>query len=226
MIRVVRRKVFNVPISLARASCSHFANSQTQVPQTDNSTASEVLKKLDQLVEQNRQLEKQNQELMDQIVSYRQVLAKQAGSVSQVPDKVKEPTPSTGSAEEGDSQRSKPSQAAVSPVTELYKCGAYSPNLGYKVANTDHGDLSISIYSYARYLNQLGLDATYKDAFGHVESVQQRQDFQLQKVQIKFLGWVMDPNKSAVGYTSVPFALGCTGPAFSHESRVGLLRSM
>jgi hypothetical protein len=61
------------------------------------------------------------------------------------------------------------------------------------VANTDHGDLSISIYTYARYLNQLGLDSKYTDFFGNVKNVQQRQDFQLQKVQIKFLGWVMSP---------------------------------
>ena len=53
--------------------------------------------------------------------------------------------------------------------------------------------MSISIYTYARYLNQLGLDATYLDALGNVKNVQQRQDFQLNKVQIKFLGWIMDP---------------------------------
>ena len=46
---------------------------------------------------------------------------------------------------------------------------------------------------FARYLNQLGLDPKYTDAFGNVKNVQQRQDFQLQKAQIKFLGWVMDP---------------------------------
>jgi len=55
-------------------------------PQTENSVttvqnASEALTKLDQLVEQNRQLEKQNQELMNQISSLRQFLAKQSGVV-------------------------------------------------------------------------------------------------------------------------------------------------
>ena len=33
---------------------------------------------------------------------------------------------------------------------------------------------------------------TYTDAFGNAKNVQQRQDFQLQKVQIKFLGWVLN----------------------------------
>jgi hypothetical protein len=84
--------------------------------------------------------------------------------------------------------------------------GGYTPNLGYKVANTERGDLSISIYTYARYLNQLGLDPTYSDAFGNVKNVQQRQDFQLQKVQIKFLGWVMSRKLRyfLYGWTSNP----------------------
>lgn len=71
--------------------------------------------------------------------------------------------------------------------------GRYTPNLGYKLANTEYGDLSVSIYTYARYLNQLALNSTYTDAFGNTKNVQNRQDFQLQKVQVKFLGWVLNP---------------------------------
>jgi hypothetical protein len=69
----------------------------------------------------------------------------------------------------------------------------YTPNFGYKVADTKQGDLSISIYTYARYLNQTGLDPTQVDSFGLTRNVQQRQDVQLNKLQIKFLGWVMSP---------------------------------
>jgi len=202
VIRATWMELFKFLLMLfAMAGSSDFANSQTPASQLDNPTAptqnaSELLKTLDRLAEQNRQLEKQNQELMNQIVSFRQILTRQAGSVSEATDEVKDSAPSTGSAAAGDSPRSEHPQAAVksaSPEEEPYKWGGYTPNLGYKIANTDRGDLSISIYSYARYLNQLGLDATYKDAFGNVKSVQQRQDFQLQKVQIKFLGWIMDP---------------------------------
>jgi hypothetical protein len=71
--------------------------------------------------------------------------------------------------------------------------GRYTPNLGFKVANTDKGDLSISIYTYARYLNQNALSPTYINGFGQVVPVVRRQDFQLQKLQFKFLGWMMDP---------------------------------
>ena len=83
--------------------------------------------------------------------------------------------------------------------TESY--GHYTPNLGFKLANTEYGDLSVSIYTYARYLNQRGLKSTYTDAFGNTKNIQERQDFQLQKVQIKFLGWVLDPKLRYFLYT-------------------------
>ena len=71
--------------------------------------------------------------------------------------------------------------------------GRYTPNLGFRVANTEYGDLNISIYTYVRYLNQLGLDSSYVDAFGNTKTVKNRQDLQLLKLQIKFLGWMLSP---------------------------------
>ena len=79
--------------------------------------------------------------------------------------------------------------------------GRYTPNFGFKVVNTEYGDLNVSIYTYARYLNQLGLNANYQDAFGTTKTVQERQDFQLQKVQIKMLGWIFDPKFRYFIYT-------------------------
>ncbi len=89
--------------------------------------------------------------------------------------------------------------AAEAAETASY--GRYTPNLGYKLANTEYGDLAVSIYTYARYLNQMGLKSSYTDAFGNTKNVQERQDFQLQKVQIKFLGWVLDPKFRYFLYT-------------------------
>src|SRR4029434_1416141 len=68
---------------------------------------------------------------------------------------------------------------AEASETETY--GRYTPNLGFKLANTEWGDLSVSIYTYARYLNQRGLNPSYQDAFGNTKTVKQRQDLQLQK---------------------------------------------
>jgi hypothetical protein len=153
--------------------------------------SSQVLHTLDQLVEQNHRLEQQNRELMDQIDSLRRTLAKEVGKTTETPQqKEMETTGSTIT----ETQQSAATGAGNTPTNqETPKWGRYTPNFGYKVVDTDRGDLSVSIYSYGRYLNQLGLDSTYKDAFGNVKTVQRRQDFQLQKVQMKFLGWIMDP---------------------------------
>lgn len=78
-------------------------------------------------------------------------------------------------------------------TVEQREWGTYMPNLGFKLANTEYGDLNVSIYTYVRYLNQLGLDSAYEDAFGNTKSVQRRQDVQIQKLQMKFLGWVLNP---------------------------------
>jgi hypothetical protein len=97
-------------------------------------------------------------------------------------------------------QRHNPSLPTTSPslrkrhsTDEKKLWGKYTPNLGFKLVDTEHGDLSLSIYSYVRYLNQLGLDENYTDAFGNIKNVQRRQDMQLLKLQMKFLGWVINP---------------------------------
>ncbi len=71
--------------------------------------------------------------------------------------------------------------------------GTYTPGTGFKVVNTDKGDLNFSLYTYVRYLNQMGLDPTYTDAFGNTVPVQQRQDVQFQKVILYFRGWILSP---------------------------------
>ena len=44
-----------------------------------------------------------------------------------------------------------------------------------------------------RYLNQNSIDKTYTDGFGKTQTVDPRQDVQLQKVSIYFTGWAFDP---------------------------------
>jgi len=186
-----------ISILLLVGCCTCLVNSQVAPQQqgqatTDVNNPSQLLRTLDQLVEQNQRLEQQNRELMDQIDSLRRVLAKEPGKA---PETVQERGPTKTASTTTDTQQGGETSASntFAAQEEPYKWGRYTPNYGYKVADTDRGDISISIYSYGRYLNQLGLDPTYKDAFGNVKTVQQRQDFQLQKVQIKFLGWMIDP---------------------------------
>ena len=49
------------------------------------------------------------------------------------------------------------------------------------------------LFSYARYLNQKGLDPTYTDYLRQRQDVPQREDFQLNKFFLPFSGWFLDP---------------------------------
>ena len=55
------------------------------------------------------------------------------------------------------------------------------------------GEIYFRLFSYARYLNQLGVDPTYVDAFGNSHTVQRRQDIQLLKFFAPFSGWFLTP---------------------------------
>ena len=67
------------------------------------------------------------------------------------------------------------------------------PNAGFLLYQGDEGEIYFRLFSYVRYLNQLGIDPTYTDAFGNTKSVAQRQDVQLQKFFAPFSGWFLTP---------------------------------
>ena len=185
--------IFVVAAAPVCANAQAAASAQTAFPDAQNTN--EVLNKIDQLVEQNQALEKQNQQLVDEIQLLRRSLAKETPEIPGPTGTKTAPAPvSPATADRSLQSAQQQTFVDASAAQEVpRKWGTYTPNFGFKVADTERGDLSISIYTYARYLNQLGLDPTYKDAFGNVKNVQQRQDFQLNKVQIKFLGWILDP---------------------------------
>lgn len=187
---VTRASLGSLPFALVVAFST--ATAQSPTPQSSTQSAAQQLQVVDQLIEQNKKLENQNQELMKQIESLRSALTQQS-PVSPTAGKMQEPTVSVSTpvTKTDDAQDiAIPNTAAEE---EPYKWGSYFPNLGYRIANTEHGDLNVSIYTYVRYLNQRALNSTYTNAFGTVSNIQQRQDLQLNKVQVKFLGWVMDP---------------------------------
>ena len=79
------------------------------------------------------------------------------------------------------------------PPETTKKAPRYIPNGGFLIVEDDLGEVYVRLFSYARYLNQLGLDETYTDAFGKVHTVQRRQDAQLQKFFLPFSGWFLTP---------------------------------
>jgi hypothetical protein len=207
-------------ILFAIACCSSFAHGQsfdTSVPGsgTGAPSADDMLKKVDLLVQQNEQLERHNHELMDQISVMRRMLAEQAhaphtealdaavaketsSDISHPVSNDISPTSTTMAASTNVISTSSVNAAtqtgnAVAGQEQSKTWGNYTPNFGYKVANTEFGDMSVSIYSYVRYLNQKNLAPTYTNYFGVTSTLQQRQDVQINKVQIKFLGWMLNP---------------------------------
>lgn len=84
--------------------------------------------------------------------------------------------------------RTGPAGRLVDAVDEIY-----DPNRGIVLAAGDWGELDMTVVTYARYLNQMGLDESYTDSFGRTFDIDRRQEAQLQKVNITFKGWMFDP---------------------------------
>jgi hypothetical protein len=90
--------------------------------------------------------------------------------------------------------------ATAGPEADKYY-GDFTPGAGFRVAKTKYGELSLSAFTYIRYLNQSGLDDTYVDGNGNTQSIDTRNDIQVQKVMLYFKGWVYDPALRYVFYT-------------------------
>jgi hypothetical protein len=189
-------------LCLLSGSVPLLAAAQSAAP---SDAASDTQQRLQRLEESQQALQKQLQQNATEI----EALKKQASvQTPSVPSASVAPAAAAGTAaaatataqpaavslatsEETGSGLDNPSaQTSAAPPV---KWGNYTDFLGFKVADTDKGDMNIALYSYVRYLNQKGLDPTYTDAFGNVKNVQQRQETQINKVQIKLLGWLFDP---------------------------------
>lgn len=216
-------------IFLVIAGCSNCAHAQTPAPVTDAATSaakntSELIGKLDQLVEQNSQLEKQNKELMEQINALREFLAKQSGPGAAAVPQGTEPAPggveaTTGPASSspmhldprGTSQQpstkstaqgtAQPQSSDEDDKTLLPQAsagnpaifGEFNPGRGFTVGRGEYGELNLSGYMAARYLNQLPADQSATDHLGRPVPIDPRQDFQFHRVMLFSQGWLFSP---------------------------------
>jgi Protein of unknown function (DUF3011) len=78
--------------------------------------------------------------------------------------------------------------------------GTYTPDGGFTLVNTEHGTVVFRAFTYVRYLDQKQLDQTYTNYFGQTSPVKLRQDIQLNKVLLYFLGWVITPKLHYLTY--------------------------
>ena len=83
-------------------------------------------------------------------------------------------------------------ESAEIPADTSGSFGTYTPGAGFTIADTKMGSLNFRIFSYIRYLNQQSLDPEYANAFGDTSSVKRRNDIQLNKVTLNFMGWLLD----------------------------------
>jgi len=84
-------------------------------------------------------------------------------------------------------------QALQQIAQQRQKAPQYVPNAGFLLFTGEKGEIYFRLFSYVRYLNQLGIDPTYTDAFGNTKTVAQRQDVQLAKFFAPFSGWFLTP---------------------------------
>jgi hypothetical protein len=83
--------------------------------------------------------------------------------------------------------------ASAAAAPDAAAAGGHVPGSGFPVSEGRWGSLNTRLYTYIRYLNQKGLDNEYTDSFGVTKSVDERQDFQVNKVTLYSYGWLMDP---------------------------------
>lgn len=163
-------------------------------------STSDVLKTIDQLVEQNRQLEKQNKELMEQINTLRQMLVaptapspvqpSQAAVTPPLPAE-QAPVPAPAPAATG----SKPGLLSGFDASDGQPgiFGEFNPGRGFTVGRNEHGELNLSSYMAVRFLNQLPPDQSSTDHLGRPYTVTPRRDFQFHRVMLFSQGWLFSP---------------------------------
>jgi len=86
------------------------------------------------------------------------------------------------------------SATSVAQAETPSRAGTLNPGgTGYRLVDTPQGTLNFSAWTYVRYLNQTGLDDDYTDSFGREFEIDIRNDFQVNKVNLTFNGWLYDP---------------------------------
>jgi hypothetical protein len=71
--------------------------------------------------------------------------------------------------------------------------GEFNPGRGFTVGRGEYGELNLSGYMAARYLNQLPGTQTATDHLGRPITVAPRQDFQFHRVMLFSQGWLFHP---------------------------------
>jgi hypothetical protein len=195
--------ILNVGIAIAQQSINNTSDPKSITNETQA---------LDRVIEQNQQLEKQNQQIMMQNQELERQNQKLMEQVNVLRGGAQGPKGKQQSAEETSAQpiaEEKVNQTGQSPQisgesddkTQYPKAsegntaifGEFNPGRGFTVAKGDHGELNLSGYMVARYLNQFPGDQSAIDHLGRPIAVSPRQDFQFHRVMLFSQGWLFSP---------------------------------
>ena len=190
---------------------------------SDSRNSQNITQTLDQLIQQNQQLEiqnrqmenqnqqlqKQNEQLIEQIETLRgtadqNVNASEkntAADSAQTTATKTEQQSEQSSGEKQSTKSSKQNQSTTDDKTQLPQAsegnsaifGEFNPGRGFTVARGEHGDLNLSGYMAARFLDQMPANQTAVDHLGRPIQVAPRKDFQFHRVMLFSQGWLFSP---------------------------------
>src|SRR3954471_15361203 len=78
-------------------------------------------------------------------------------------------------------------QSPAPADTVKYRCA------GIGATHLGNADICFTLWTYMRYLNQLGVHNSYTDSFGRTSTIKRRQDLQNNKLNVGVRGWIFDP---------------------------------
>ena len=174
-----------------------------------------------EIEKQNQQLQKQNQALMEQVKALHNVdqhvetnhqaatpdsttaIVGNDGGDPQASDRSTQSSTQNQTAQSsGQSQSQSSTQnAGGDDKTQLPQAsdgnpavfGEFNPGRGFTVGKSHLGELNLSGYMAARYLNQLPANQSTTDHLGRPFQVTPRQDFQFHRVMLFSQGWLLSP---------------------------------
>ncbi|MCX6549885.1 MAG: DUF3011 domain-containing protein [Acidobacteria bacterium] len=80
--------------------------------------------------------------------------------------------------------------APLKPYVPVETWGEFDPGKGFLVGRSSAGELGISGYALARYVNQMPGESTFTDHLGNTRSVDGRNDIWPHRVMIFLKGWL------------------------------------
>ena len=153
-----------------------------------------------EIVKQNQQLEKQNQQLMEQINSLRGPSFQpvdgtpQSGRLASTQNTAGSQAAQTSSPPQSDTDDKVQFAEASDGNSAIF--GEFNPGRGFTVGRGEYGELNLSGYMVARYLNQLPGSQSAVDHLGRPLAVSPRNDFQFHRVMLFSQGWLFSPKFS------------------------------